>query len=156
MLRVFVLFGIVMGVVVTGCAKKSETVQTSETTTPQASTPTPVVEPPAAAGGSSAVLLSELKQQESELGQIIEQGRMGDVHGKIDALGALLKATPDRATDVPEASRARLRERALEAAKMADAIHVAGDKGDLSGTKTHFGHLQTELREIESILSAQP
>ncbi len=155
MFRAMVLSGMVLGLVVAGCAPQKETVQTSETTKTQTSTPTPA-EPPAASGSISGQILTELRQHESELAQIVEQGRLGEVHGKVEVIGTLIASAPDRATDLPEASRIQLRERAASAAKMADALHDAGDAGDLSATKTHFGHYQAELRGIETLLGAQP
>jgi hypothetical protein len=149
-LRLLVLVGL-LGLLAAGCARKDETVETPESTSSQAPAPSPT---PAAA--NSAQILTELRQHETELAQIVEQGRLNEVHGKVEAINTLLAAVPDRATDLPEASRAQLRERAASAAKMVDALHDAGDAGDLSATKTHLGHFQADLREIENILAGRP
>ena len=153
--RMLVLAAVVLGLCSAGCAPRDETARTPEATTPPGST-VPPAESPVPAAGASAQLAAELRQHESALAQAVGQGQLGEVHGHVDALGALLTAAPDRATDLPEGSRTQLRQRAAEAKKMADAVHEAGDGGDLSLTKTHLGHLQAELAEVGKILDARP
>jgi hypothetical protein len=153
-LRSLVLVGL-FGLLAAGCARK-DTAQTHESTSSQPAAPSPATESTTPAGGNSAQILTELRQHETELAQIVEQGRLGEVHGKVEAINTLLAAAPDRATDLPEASRTQLRERAASAAKMADALHDAGDAGDLSATKMHLGHFQADLTEIENILAGRP
>lgn len=154
-LRALVFAAVLAGPFLAGCAPKDETAQTPETTTPPGST-VPPAESPAPAAGASAQLATELRQHESALAQAVGQGQLGEVHDHVDALGALLTAAPDRATDLPEGSRTQLRQRAAAAKKMADAVHEAGDAGDLSLTKTHLGHLQAELAEVGKILDDRP
>lgn len=153
--RLLVLVGL-FGLLAAGCAPKDETAQTPESTSSRAPAPSASTESPTPAAGNSAQILSELRQYETELAQIVEQGRLGEVHGKVEAINTLLAAAPDRAIDLPEASRAQLRERAASAAKMADALHDAGDAGDLSATKMHLGHFQADLKVIENILAGRP
>ena len=154
-LRWLVLVGL-FGLLAAGCARNNETAQTSESTSSQPAAPSPMAESPNPAAGNSAQILTELRQHETELAQIVEQGRLNEVHGKVEAINTLLAAAPDRATDLPEASRTQLRERAASAAKMADALHDAGDAGDLSATKMHLGHFQADLNAIENILAGRP
>ncbi len=154
-LRSLVLVGL-FGLLAAGCARKDETARTPESASSQPATLSPAPGSPTPAAGNSAQILTELRQHETELAQIVEQGRLGEVHGKVEAINALLAAAPDRATDLPEASRAQLRERAASAAKMADALHDAGDAVDLSATKMHLGHFQADLTEIENILAGRP
>lgn len=154
-LRWLVLVGL-FGLLAAGCARKDETAQTSESTSSQPAAPSPVTESPTPAAGNSAQVLTELRQHETELVRIVEQGRMNEVHDKVEAINTLLAAAPDRATDLPEARRTQLRERAASAGKMADALHDAGDAGDLTAAKTHLGHLQADLNEIENILLGRP
>ncbi len=153
-LRLLVLVGLIAGVVAAGCSRKDETARTQESSSPRTSASLPTTGSATTAGGSSAQILVELRQHEIELAQIVEQGRLTEVHGKVAVIGKLLAKAPDRATDLSDASRAQLRKRAAASAKMADALHDAGDTGDLSASKIHFGHYQAELREIENILSA--
>jgi hypothetical protein len=154
-LRVLVLAVGIIGLFSAGCAPEDETAQTPEASTPPAST-SPPAEAPAPAAGASAQLAIELRRHESELAQAVEQGRLGALHDHVDALGALLTAAPERATDLPERSRTQLRQRTASAKKMADAVHDAGDAGDLSAAKTHLGHLQAELLAVVKILDARP
>jgi len=154
-LRSLVLVGL-FGLLVAGCARKDETAQSPESTLSRSPAPSPATESPMPAGSNSAQILIELRQHETELTQIVEQGRLNEVHAKVEAINSLLAAAPDRATDLPEASRAQLRERATSAAKMADALHDAGDAGDLSATKMHLGHFQADLDAIENILAGRP
>lgn len=147
--RLLVLAALVLGSLSAGCAPRDEA------TTPPVST-SPPAEAPAPATGASAQLATELRQHESALAEAIEQGRLGEVHDHVDALGGLLTAAPDRATDLAEGSRTQLRQRAASAKTMADAVHEAGDAGDLSAAKTHLKHLQAELLEVEKILDARP
>ncbi len=154
--RLLVLVGLFSGLLAAGCARKDDTAQTPEATSSRSAAPSQTTDSPMAAAGNSAEILTELRQHETELTQIVEQGRLGEVHGKVEAINALLAAAPDRATDLPEASRAQLRERAASAAKMADALHDAGDAGDLGATKMHLGHFQADLTAIENILTGRP
>ncbi len=155
--RAFLSAALVLGLFVSaGCAGKDETASTPEAAAPQPATPTPTAEAPAGVAGNAASLVAELRQHESELAEIVEQGRLGEVHGKVVAIVGLLTAAADRATDLPETSRAQLREQASAAQKIAGALHEAGDAGDMSATKLQLGHLQAELREVEKILGARP
>ncbi len=154
-LRSLVIAAVVLGLFSAGCAREDETARTPEATTPPASAPPPA-ESPTPAAGSSAQVAAELRQHESALAQSVEQGRLGEVHDHVDALGTVLSAAPDRATDLSEGSRTQLRQRAAAAKTMADAVHDASDTGDLSAAKTHFRHLQAELLEVGKILDARP
>ncbi len=138
-----------LGALAQGCAREVENSGSHE---PARS----ASESTSTAGGASAQVLSELRQHEAELTQFVEQGRLDQVHGKVETMTAFLGAVPDRATDLPASSREQLRTRCESASRMAEVMHEAADSGDLSGTKTHLAHLQSDLSAIESLLAGSP
>lgn len=128
--------------VLAGCGQRRETAETTADTTAVAP-----VTPPAAETGAPAWVI-QVRQGEAELGQIVEQGRLNEVHDQALKLQATLKQIADQAT--PEQSQ-QLTEHLAAANRLADEFHGAADAGDLTKTKTKFQEFKTHLRAIEGV-----
>lgn len=128
--------------VLVGCGQRHETAETTTDTTAAA----PVTPPATETGGHAWV--AQVRQGEAELGQIVEQGRLNEVHEQVLKLQATLKQIADQAT--PE-QRQQLTEHLAAADRLADELHDAADAGDLTKTKGKFQEFKTHLRAIESV-----
>lgn len=129
-------------VVLAGCGQRRETAETTADTTAVA----PVTPPATEAGGPAWV--AQVRQGEAELGQIVEQGRLNEVHDQALKLQTTLKQIADQAT--PE-QRQQLTEHLAAADRLADELHDAADAGDLTKTKAKFQEFKTHLRAIEGV-----
>ena len=125
-----------------GCGQKRETAETTSDTTAVA----PVTPPSTETGGPAWV--AQVQQGEAELGQIVEQGRLNEVHDQALKLQTTLKQIADQAT--PE-QRQQLTEHLAAAGRLADELHDAADAGDLTKTKAKFQEFKTHLRAIEGV-----
>lgn len=129
-------------VVLAGCGQRRETAETTTDTTAVA----PVTPQATETGGPAWV--AQVRQGEAELGQIVEQGRLNEVHDQALKLQTTLKQIADQAT--PE-QRQQLTEHLVAADRLADQLHDAADAGDLTKTKAKFQEFKTHLRAIEGV-----
>ena len=127
---------------VLGCGQRNETAQTTSET----QTAPPVTTPPTETGAPAWV--AQVRQCETELGQIVEQGRLNEVHDQALKLQATLKGIADQAT--PE-QRQQLTDHLAAADRLADELHDAADAGDLTKTKAKYQEFKTHLRAIEGV-----
>lgn len=128
--------------VLVGCGQQRETAETTADTTAAA----PVTPPATETGGPAWV--AEARQGEAELEQMVEQGRLNEVHDQALKLQTTLKQISDQAT--PE-QRQLLTEHLAAADRLADELHDAADAGDLTKTKAKFQEFKTHLRAIEGV-----
>ena len=128
--------------VLAGCGQQRETAETTADTTAAA----PVTPPATETGGPAWV--AQARQGEAELEQMVEQGRLNEVHDQALKLQATLKQIPDQAT--PE-QRQQLTEHLAAADRLADELHDASDAGDLTKAKAKFQEFKTHLRAIEGV-----
>ena len=133
---------VVLLAVLVGCGQQRETAETTADTTAVA----PVTPPAAEPGGPAWV--AQVRQGEAELGQIVEQGRLNEVHDQALKLQTTLKQISDQAT--PE-QRQQLTEHLAAADRLADELHDAADAGDLTKTKAKYQEFKTHLRAIEGV-----
>ena len=125
-----------------GCGQRRETAETTADTPAVAP-----VTPPATENGGPA-WVAQVRQGEAELGQIVEQGRLKEVHDQALKLQTKLKQIADQAT--PE-QRQQLAGHLAAADRLADELHDAADAGDLTKTKAKFQEFKTHLRAIEGV-----
>ena len=123
-----------------GCGPQRETAETTADTTAAA--------PPPATGTGAPAWVAQVRQGEAELGQIVEQGRLNEVHDQALKLQTALKQIADQAT--PE-QRQQLTEHLAAADRLADELHDAADAGDLTKTKAKYQEFKTHLRAIEGV-----
>lgn len=133
---------VVLLAVLVGCGQQRERAETTADTT----TVAPVTPPATETGGPAWVV--QVRQGEAELGQIVDQGRLNEVHDQAVKLQTTLKQIADQAT--PE-QRQQLTEHIAAADRLADELHDAADAGDLTKTKAKFQEFKTHLRAIEGV-----
>lgn len=127
-----------------GCGRSPE----NQTATGDTATVTPVVPAPDA---SVPAWVAEVRQGEAQLGQIVEQGRLGEVHDQAVKLQGMLKQVSGQAGSLTPEQRQQLTDHLAAADRLVDELHDAGDAGDLSKTKTKFHEFKTHLRAIEDV-----
>jgi hypothetical protein len=154
MRRVLLLLVLAGGLVAAGCGQREDSATTSEgAAQSEHGTEDSIGVPAPAPSGTVEEVLVQLRQLETELSQIIEEGRIGEVHDKAEAMGQLLSAASERSTGLSIEQQAALKARSDAAARIADAMHDAGDRGDLGATKVEFEKLKVELRAVEELLN---
>lgn len=134
-------------VLVAGCGRNQ---QTSETATDTTALPPPVTTPEPTSSGEPA-WVAELRQGEAALGQIVEQGRLGEVHGQAVKLQTLLKQVAAQGSNLTPEQKQQLDGHLAAADQVVDQLHDAGDAGDLTQTKAKFQEFQTHLRAVEGV-----
>ncbi len=75
----------------------------------------------------------------------VERGALGDVHAKAEPLPELVAALIEESRDLAAGKRTRVEGAAKQVTRVADALHVAADRGD--GTRT-----QKELSRLDGLL----
>lgn len=130
-----------------GCGQTRQTSQTA-TETPSAVPVVPSSEPTAT---GTPAWIAELQREETALGQMVEQGRLGEVHGQAEKLQALLIRIEKPATDLTPAQQQQLDEHIRASGALVNEIHNAGDAGDLTKVKAKHQEFQTHLRAIEGV-----
>jgi hypothetical protein len=128
-----------------GCGQGStENTSTETAAPPPSSVPSPVV-------AGVPAWATELRQGEAQLGQTIEQGRLGEVHDQAVRLQGMLQQVVAQAGTLDATQQQTLQEHTTAADRLVDELHDAGDSGDLTTTRTKFQEFQTHLRAIESV-----
>ena len=133
--------GLVIVAVASGCGQQRQASETTQDTTAVAPL-TPPASVPVTPG------MAQLQQGEAQLDQIVEQGRLNEVHDQAGKIQATLKQVADQAT--PE-QRQQLTEHLAAANRLADELHDAADAGDLTKTKAKLQEFKTHLRAIEGV-----
>ena len=127
-----------------GCGQTRQTSETS-TETPAAVPAVPSPEPTASGW------VAELHQEEAALAHMVEEGRLGEVHGQAVKLQAVLTRIGEQAKELTPAQQQQLNEHIRGANVLVDEIHDAGDAGDLTKIKAKHQEFQTHLRAIEGV-----
>ena len=146
--RNWILLGLAMLTLLGGCGRNQQTSETATDTTALA--PPPVSTPEPTASGAPA-WVAELRHGEAALGQIVEQGRLGEVHDQAAKLQTQLKQVAAQGTSLTAEQKQQLDEHLAAADRLVDELHDAGDAGDLTKTKAKFQEFQTHLRAVESV-----
>ena len=139
-----------------GCAKKeSSTSSSTEQAAPVTETTTPRSHGEEGeqvnTSGSVADLVGRIHDEESQLGQIIANAQLNEVHKKAFAIRDLVAAA---ASQADASHKSALEPHVAEVRTIAGELDEAGDSGDLAKTKSKFEELKTHLRAIESVLGA--
>ena len=132
---------------VAGCSRNQ---QTSETATDTTAAAPPVSTPEPSSTGSPA-WVAELHQDEAALAQIVEQGRLKEVHDQALKFEDVLKQATAQASSLTPEQQQQLNEHVSSANRLADELHDAADAGDLTKTKAKFQEFQTHLRAVEGV-----
>jgi hypothetical protein len=128
-----------------GCGGSREA---SQTVTSDTAAVTPAVPPPDA---SVPAWVAEVRQGEAQLGQTVEEGRLGEVHDQAVKLQGLLKQISGQAGSLTPEQRHQLTDHLAAADRLVDELHDAGDAGDLTKAKAKFQEFQTHVRAIEGV-----
>jgi hypothetical protein len=128
----------------TSCGQRRDTSGTTSDTAahPVTSSPTDT---------STSAWVAEVRQGEAELEQIVEQGRLSEVHDQAHKLQATLKMVADHADNLTTEQRQQLTEHLVAADRLVDELHDAGDAGDLTKVKAKLQEFKTHLRGIEGV-----
>jgi uncharacterized cupredoxin-like copper-binding protein len=77
-----------------------------------------------------------------------ESGSLKDIHAKSEPLPAMAQRLLDLSPDLAADKRARVEGAVKQVARVADALHVAADKGDAARTRAELGRLDGLLELI--------
>ncbi len=142
--KVFLAVSFVAIGLLTGCSQRSETSQATADTTAVAP-----YTPQAEAGLPDWV--GQIRQGETELGQMVEQGRLSEVHAQAGKLQGALKQVSELAASLTPDLRQQVTGHVAAADRLVAELHDAGDAGDLTKAKAKFREFQTHLRAIEGV-----
>lgn len=108
------------------------------------------VDIPATASG----ILAKVKQSEQDLGKMIADKKLDNVHEVAFAIRDLVAALPDKSADLAADKMGKLKSNVKFVADLASRLDETGDKNDQAGTEANFKKLQGILRSIESLYPA--
>jgi uncharacterized cupredoxin-like copper-binding protein len=80
----------------------------------------------------------------------VERGALKDVHAKAEPLPKLVETLLEQSGDLEAGKRARVEGAAKQVARVADALHVAADKGDAQRTRKELSRLDSPLELIRA------
>ncbi len=80
----------------------------------------------------------------------VERGALGDVHAKAEPLPKLVAALLDQSGDLDAGKRTRVDGAAKQVTRVADALHVAADRGDPTRTRKELSRLDGLLELIRA------
>lgn len=80
----------------------------------------------------------------------VESGALGDVHEKAEPLPKLVAALLEQSGDLDAGKRARVEGAAKQVTRVADALHVAADRGDVARTRKELTRLDGLLELIRA------
>ena len=92
---------------------------------------------PASLAGAWAVLMAA----RDAIAGDVESGALGDIHAKAEPLPELVAALLEQSGDLDAAKRTRLEGSAKQVTRVADALHVAADRGDAVRTRKELSRL---------------
>jgi hypothetical protein len=91
----------------------------------------------------------EVKQHEEELGKIIKDKKLNNVHEIAFEIRDLVNALPDKSKDLTADKLARVKANAKFVSELAERLDKSGDANDQAGTESNFKKLQGILKTIE-------
>ena len=80
----------------------------------------------------------------------VESGALGDVHAKAEPLPKLVAVLLEQSSDLDPGKRARVEGAAKQVTRIADALHVAADRGDADRTRKELTRLDGLLELIRA------
>jgi hypothetical protein len=116
---------------------------------------TPSADRPKVDGSSpTAKILSQISQEEFDLGVLIQEKRFAGVRSKVTNIYSLVTQAVTYASDLPEEKKTSLSTSRTNVRVLTARLAQAADAGDAELANSLFKDLQNELRTIEGILSA--
>ena len=100
------------------------------------------------AGGGSAWV--ELKETRDSIAQLIESGKLADVHQEAERLERMGQALAAGAMSLPEDKRTRIEATLRQLPAVAKALDETGDSGDADATRRELKRLEGLLALIEA------
>ncbi len=80
----------------------------------------------------------------------VESGALGDIHAKAEPLPELVAALLEQSGDLDAGKRTRVEGAAKQVTRVADALHVAADRGDAARTRKELSRLDGLLELIRA------
>ena len=80
----------------------------------------------------------------------VESGALGDIHAKAEPLPELVAELLERSDDLDAGKRTRVEGAAKQVTRVADALHVAADRGDADRTRKELNRLDGLLELIRT------
>lgn len=102
---------------------------------------------PSTVGG----IWDEVKEHEEQLGKLISDKKLDQVHEVAFEIRDLVNALPDKSKDLPADKLAKLKANAKFVADLAKRLDESGDAKNQGGTEANFKKLQGILKTIGSI-----
>ena len=102
---------------------------------------------PATANG----IWAEVKEHEVQLGKIIADKKLDQVHEVAFEIRDMVNALPDKSMDLPADKLAALKSNAKYVADIAKRLDESGDAGDAVNTKAQADRLAKLLQDIETL-----
>ena len=93
---------------------------------------------------------SALTAQRDAIAADVESGALADVHAKAEALPARVAALLEQSADLDAEKRRRVEGAAKQVTRVADALHVAADRGDATRTRKELSRLDGLLQLIRA------
>ncbi len=78
----------------------------------------------------------------------VESGALGDIHARAESLPKLVAALLEHSEDLDAGKRMRVEGAAKQVTRVADALHVAADRGDAARTRKELSGLDGLLKLI--------
>ncbi len=91
-----------------------------------------------------------LKAARDSIAGDVESGALGDVHAKAELLPKLVAALLEQSEDLDAGKRTRVEGAAKQVTRVADALHVAADRGDAARTRKELSRLDGLLELIRA------
>lgn len=99
---------------------------------------------------SPASAWTNLESVRDAIGQLVEAGKLADVHGQAERLEPLSRALLGGARALPEAKRTRVEATLRQLPGIGSALDKAGDAGDVAATRRELGRLRGAIALIEA------
>lgn len=93
---------------------------------------------------------AEVQEHEEQLGKIIADKKLDNVHEVAFEIRDLVNALPDKSTELPADNLAKVKTKAKYLADIANRLDESGDAGDQVATEANFQKLQDFLKTIEA------
>ncbi len=103
-----------------------------------------------AKGAGLAEAWAALVAARDAIARDVESGTLGEIHAKAEPLPKLAEALLAQSGDLEPGKRARVEGAAKQVARVADALHVAADRGDAAGTRKELSRLDGLLQLIDA------
>ncbi len=89
-----------------------------------------------------------IDEENQELSEVIEAGKLDEVHHHAFAIRDLVAALPSRSNALPADKLAKVKANGQFVATLAGRLDVSGDAKDMAGTESNFKKLQKILKSI--------